>query len=102
MGGYDDDYYCEVLVMSELQKTCDSLTAFLLEKNKRYGNSALEPLKVFSKIEPDNGICVRIDDKLSRLNNAIEIKKNDVVDLAGYLVLLCTQKGLTDFQELID
>ena len=82
---------------SKNEITCENLTKFLMEKNKRYGNSALEPLKVFSKIEPDNSICVRIDDKLSRIVNGKELKKNDIVVLAGYLVLLCTQNGWTDF-----
>ena len=83
-------------------KVMGALTGFLIAKNKNYGNSALEPLKVFSKVEPTNGICVRMDDKLSRISNANELRKNDIVDLTGYLVLLCTQKGWDDFKDLID
>lgn len=83
-------------------KVMGALTGFLIAKNKNYGNSALEPLKVFSKVEPTNGICVRMDDKLSRIVNSSELRKNDIVDLTGYLVLLCTQKGWDDFKELID
>lgn len=87
---------------SSIDLVMNGLTEFLIAKNKKYGNSALEPLKVFSKIEPENGICVRIDDKLSRLANATELQKNDVVDLTGYLVLLLAQKGWDDFKEFID
>lgn len=87
---------------SSISSVMNGLTDFLIAKNKKYGNSALEPLKVFSKIEPDNGICVRIDDKLSRLANATELRKNDIVDLTGYLVLLCAQKNWDNFEELID
>ena len=87
---------------SSISSVMNGLTDFLIAKNKKYGNSALEPLKVFSKIEPENGICVRIDDKLSRLANATELRKNDIVDLTGYLVLLCTQKNWDNFEELIN
>lgn len=36
--------------------TCDGLRDFLLEKNKRYGNSELEPMRVFSDATPDEQI----------------------------------------------
>ncbi|MBP8993139.1 MAG: hypothetical protein KBG30_04930 [Bacteroidales bacterium] len=84
----------------DVQKVLFHLEEFLLEKNKNYGNSALEPLRVFSKVENSEGILVRIDDKLSRIKNSKELRKNDVVDLLGYLVLLCIQKGWTNFNEL--
>ena len=48
----------------------------LIAKNKKYGNSALEPLGVFSQLSAKSGLLVRIDDE-------------DVInDLIGYLVLL--------------
>jgi hypothetical protein len=84
----------------DVQKVLFHLEELLLEKNKNYGNSALEPLRVFSKVENSEGILVRIDDKLSRIKNSKELRKNDVVDLLGYLVLLCIQKGWTNFNEL--
>jgi len=93
------DYEKEI---NPISITCENLKAFLLEKNRRYGNSALKPLKVFSKIEPDNSICIRIDDKLSRIQNSKELRKNDIADLTGYLILLCTQKGWTNYEDLID
>ena len=58
-----------------IQSVMSGLTDFLIAKNKKYGNSALEPLKVFSKIEPENGICIRMDDKLSRIANSNELRK---------------------------
>jgi hypothetical protein len=84
----------------DVQKVLFHLEELLLEKNKNYGNSALEPLRVFSKVENSEGILVRIDDKLSRIKNSKELRKNDIVDLLGYLVLLCIQKGWTNFNEL--
>jgi len=62
----------------------------LVYKNKKYGNSALEPLGVFSKLSAKEGLLVRIDDKLKRIKNgSLEKDDEDVVnDLIGYLVLL--------------
>jgi len=36
-----------------IEKECDAVKAMLLAKNKAYGNSALEPLRVFSKASVD-------------------------------------------------
>lgn len=69
----------------------DELKEFLLEKNGAYGDSVLDPLRVFSKAEKDEQIRVRIDDKLSRLvrgHPGIETDKDIIKDLVGYLVLL--------------
>ena len=65
----------------------------LITKNIKYGNSALEPLGVFSKLSAKEGILVRIDDKLKRIKNgSLEKDDEDVInDLIGYLVLLKIQ-----------
>ena len=70
-------------VLQEIQE-------MLIAKNLKYGNSAIEPLGVFSKLSPEEGIKVRIDDKLKRIKNgSLEKDDEDVVnDLIGYLVLL--------------
>lgn len=81
---------------------CNNLANFLNEKNKRYGNSALEPVKVFSKADSESQLLNRIDDKLSRIKNSTELRKNDIVDLIGYLVILCIKKGWMSFKDLID
>jgi len=62
----------------------------LIEKNKKYGNSALEPLGVFSQLSAKEGLLVRIDDKLKRIKNGtLDHDDEDVInDLIGYLVLL--------------
>ena len=82
-------------------------TKFLLEKNKRYGDSALEPLGVFSKhiINDEdalNNLLIRCDDKLKRIKNADGLRKNDVADLIGYLKLICVNRNWLDFNDLID
>ncbi|ALJ19505.1 hypothetical protein AOA12_06125 [Microbacterium sp. No. 7] len=61
----------------------------LIEKNAAYGDSALDPVRIFSKAPADEQIRVRIDDKLSRLARGSEYPGDDtVMDLIGYLVLL--------------
>jgi hypothetical protein len=75
----------------------------LLEKNEKYGNSALEPLGVFSKLSAKEGLLVRIDDKLKRIKNgSLEKDDEDVInDLIGYLVLLkISQNQESKYDEL--
>jgi len=62
----------------------------LISKNLKYGNSALEPLGVFSQLSAKEGLLIRIDDKLKRIKNgSLEKDDEDVInDLIGYLVLL--------------
>lgn len=83
----------------EFDDILDSLKRLLNHKNKQYGNSALQPMNVFS------GKCKvgqRIDDKLSRIANSKELRTNDVIDILGYLVLVCKEKGWDNFDEFMD
>ena len=68
----------------------DEIRDLLIAKNQKYGNSALEPLGVFSQLSAKEGLLVRIDDKLKRIKNgSLERDDEDVVnDLIGYLILL--------------
>lgn len=60
----------------------------LIEKNAAYGNSALDPVRVFSKASPTEQILIRLDDKLSRLARGHEYPGDDTIDdLLGYLFL---------------
>lgn len=73
----------------EIAAECDAIKALLLEKNAKYGDSALNPTRVFSRSDAVEQIRVRIDDKLSRLMRGTGVEDEDVVkDLIGYLVLL--------------
>ena len=80
-----------------MQNFAQEVSTYLLEirellvsKNLRYGNSALEPLGVFSQLSAKEGLLVRIDDKLKRIKNgSLQKDDEDVInDLIGYLVLL--------------
>ena len=71
-----------------IARQCDAIKDMLLEKNRKYGNSALEPKRIFSRASPLEQINVRIDDKLSRLICAQSDEDEDVdLDLIGYLIL---------------
>jgi hypothetical protein len=62
---------------------------FLQEKNRRYGNSAIQPMRIFSKASPIEQILVRIDDKLNRVaKGTLSLDEDTVKDLIGYLILL--------------
>jgi len=68
---------------------CHEIATLLIDKNISYGNSALEPINVFSKQNEIDSLNSRIDDKLSRIKNAQGFPgDNDIDDLIGYLVLL--------------
>ncbi len=72
---------------------CDEIKEMLLEKNRKYGNSALEPIRIFSKADSIEQIKVRIDDKLNRLLSGQMDEDEDVyLDLIGYLILLMIAK----------
>ena len=75
---------------ADVCQVVQSIKELLLEKNEKYGNSALEPLGVFSKLSAKEGLLVRIDDKLKRIKNgSLDKDDEDVInDLIGYLVLL--------------
>lgn len=67
---------------------CADITAMLLQKNQAYGDSAANPVRIFSKASPIEQINIRIDDKLSRLLRGHEYPGDDTeLDLIGYLIL---------------
>jgi hypothetical protein len=73
----------------EIEKVSKEVANLLIAKNKSYGDSALNPSRIFSKSDRVEQILVRIDDKLSRIQNGQEWPgDNDIDDLIGYLILL--------------
>jgi hypothetical protein len=70
-------------------RECLELAEMLINKNVSYGNSALNPIRIFSKADTVEQIKVRIDDKLNRLKNGSSyMGDNDIDDMLGYLILL--------------
>ena len=87
-----ETFAATVIFESETQsliaQECDALCAMLLEKNRKYGDSAINPQRIFSKADPIEQINVRIDDKLSRIKSAQDDDIEDTeMDLIGYLIL---------------
>jgi hypothetical protein len=73
----------------DIVEQCDFLAEILIEKNRQYGDSALNPVRLFSAADPVEQLKVRIDDKLSRIRTAADDDLEDpLLDLTGYLVLL--------------
>ena len=82
-----------------IAKICDDIRDLLLKKNQAYGNSALEPIRVFSKANSCEQSLVRIDDKLNRIKQGANILSEDedvLQDLIGYLILLKVWKENTE------
>lgn len=69
------------------ESVVEEVAEMLIQKNRAYGDSALAPLRVFSKADPIEQLRVRIDDKLSRLSRGSEAGEDTVLDLIGYLVM---------------
>lgn len=64
------------------------IAEMLIKKNISYGNSALNPVRIFSKANTTEQLMVRLDDKLSRIKNYESFPgDNDIDDMIGYLVL---------------
>ncbi len=72
----------------EVDAVLGEIGRMLKAKNQAYGNSALDPIRCFSKADASEQIRVRIDDKLSRLMRGKDAGEDTVKDLIGYLVLL--------------
>lgn len=78
----------EVTSQDLITQVCEEVNNLLLDKNRKYGDSALNPKRLFSKANPLEQINIRIDDKLSRLESSQGDDLEDVeLDLIGYLIL---------------
>lgn len=73
---------------SAIFECCREIRDLLVAKNEAYGNSAIEPVRIFSKVDALEQLSVRIDDKLSRIARGHEYENEDTeLDLIGYLIL---------------
>lgn len=83
---------------------CDNMKSLLLYKNKKYGDSALNPNNIFYKGDSTNSIKIRLDDKIGRIRNNNETRVNDVADIVGYCILLLVSMNVSkeDFEKLKD
>lgn len=74
----------------QTRKILERVADMLDEKNRAYGDSALNPVRIFSQADAIGAIKVRIDDKLSRIKNQglTSDSEDTILDLIGYLALL--------------
>ena len=80
-------------------KAYKSLCKMQQAKNKNYGESALQPLDIFAK---HHNYGSRLDEKLARVKNCTDLRKNDVADIIGGLMLICKDRSWDNFEDLID
>lgn len=72
----------------DVRRVLNDVGNMLIEKNKAYGDSALNPVRVFSKASTIEQLLVRIDDKISRMARGSAAGEDVELDLLGYLVIL--------------
>ncbi len=73
----------------DVTEVCAGIANLLIKKNQAYGNSALEPIGIFSRSNAIEQLNVRIDDKINRIAKGSEYPGDDTItDLIGYLILL--------------
>lgn len=74
----------------KIERVGAEIISLLVSKNKDYGDSATNPVNIFSDGDAVKSLCARIDDKISRIKQkGIYDKTEDSVkDLTGYLILL--------------
>lgn len=84
----------------DIERISRQVSDLLISKNKSYGDSALNPSRIFSKADRVQQLLVRIDDKLSRIQNGHDWPgDNDIDDLIGYLILLKIAKERNEKDE---
>lgn len=67
----------------------DDMATLLVEKNTAYGNSALDPVRIFSKADTLEQLYVRLDDKINRVKQGHEFPGDDTIrDIIGYCTLI--------------
>ena len=100
-------YPCgETPTQQKIKDILSGMTDLLLYKNKKYGDSAINPKKIFYKGDSTNSILIRLDDKIGRVMSNTEEKPrvNDVADIIGYCTLLLVSMGITseDLKKFMD
>lgn len=81
----------------KIHQIMNAMKDLLLYKNQKYGDSAINPKKIFYKGDSTNSILIRLDDKIGRVMSNTEEKPriNDICDIIGYCTLLLISMGVT-------
>jgi hypothetical protein len=73
----------------DIRRIAKEIGEMVVAKNIAYGDSAVDPVRIFSKASPVEQILVRLDDKISRLQRGTSFPgDNEIDDIMGYLILL--------------
>lgn len=90
-----NDLYTDT--QQKIMDVLDGMKNLLLYKNRKYGDSAINPKKIFYKGDSTNSILIRLDDKIGRVMSNPDDKPrvNDVADIIGYCTLLLVSMGVT-------
>lgn len=79
----------EEIEREKINNVLKEIGSFLISKNKKYGNAALNPCRIFSTANKMEQLYVRCDDKLNRIKNRQNDEDEDPIkDLIGYLILI--------------
>ncbi len=74
-------------IIELIDTECENIKQMLISKNQQYGNSFADPVRIFSRATPAEGLNIRIDDKLSRIARGHDAGEDSELDLVGYLIL---------------
>ena len=78
----------EAQFVKDLDFVLEQTRNLLIEKNRKYGDSALNPINIFSKLDAKQQLFVSIDHKMKRLKNQqVDDTEDTLDDLIGYCVL---------------
>ena len=96
-GLMDDPFGDATPTQRKIREITEAMKDLLLYKNNKYGDSAINPKKIFYKGDATNSILIRLDDKIGRIMSNTEDKPrvNDVCDIIGYCTLLLISMGVT-------
>jgi hypothetical protein len=90
-----EDIWSQESVQEQIKNVLKTIGSLLIEKNRKYGNSAICPKRIFSTADAEEQIKVRLDDKLSRIANHQDDDNEDpILDSVGYMILLMVLRNL--------
>jgi hypothetical protein len=77
------------IIIDLYNQKVEDILKHLLDKNRKYGNSALNPIRIVSSENTVEQLYIRIDDKLNRVINRQNDEDEDLpFDIAGYFILV--------------
>ena len=96
-GLMDDPFGDATPTQRKIREITEAMKDLLLYKNQKYGDSAINPEKIFYKGDATSSILIRLNDKIGRVKANPDDKPriNDVCDIIGYCTLLLISMGVT-------